>query len=56
MDAKWIDQQEEENFLQEDELNNIKNAISKINIRIERLENLSVIFHEMAERIIIKGD
>lgn len=56
MDAKWIDQQEEENLLQEDELNNIKNAISKINIRIERLENLSVIFHEMAERIIIKGD
>ena len=33
MDAKWIDQQEEENLLQEDELNNIKNAISKINIR-----------------------
>ena len=56
MDAKWIDQQEEENLLQEDELNNIKNAISKINIRIERLENLIVIFHEMSERIIIKGE
>jgi hypothetical protein len=56
MDAKWIDPYEEANLLREDELDNIKNAISKINIRIDRLENLSIIFHEMAERIIVKGE
>ena len=33
MDAKWIDPYEEANLLREDELDNIKNAISKINIR-----------------------
>ena len=32
MDAKWIDPYEEANLLREDELDNIKNAISKINI------------------------